>query len=342
MIDPNGATTTTVYDPTYGYRSSVTNPLGHVASTTVKPGIGVPLTTTDANSKVTTLGYDPLGRLTSVKRHGDTNPTTTFDYSVTKTAPPWVRTTTTQAAGVTVPSMQYFDGLGRLRETATPSPTLQGRIVTLTDYDNRGLTSATSDPFWVNSPYDWGVVATTGFGNPPRWTRFIHDSWGRRTGTALYAGSTLKWATTTAYDGWLTTVTPPSGGATRTETDGFGRTIKTSTFDDPNTSTTPWNTTYTYTPRGEVATVTDHLGNQSTTTYDTAGRAIQSKDPDRGITTFGYDANGNVTTMTPANGLTETNLYDALNRPLSTWIGGYKRSEQLYDAVGRRGCWTSR
>jgi RHS repeat-associated protein len=337
VTDPRGFTTITAFNTIFGYPTSVTNALSQVTSTTIEPGHGVPLTTTDANNKVTTLGYDPLGRLTTVNRFGDTSPTTTFEYSITKTAPPWVRTTQTQSAGVTIPSMQYFDGLGRLRETSTKSPTLVGRIATITDYDNRGLTFATSDPYWVNSAYDAGLVATTGFFYPPRSTRFTYDYWGRQTNAALYAGGTLKWSTTTVFDGWLTMVKPPSGGAVRTEVDAFGRTIKTSTHDDTNGVTTPWNTTYAYTPRGEVASTTDHLGNKTTTTYDLAGRATQTTDPDRGTTTVVYDANGNVSTMTPANGLAETNYFDALNRPLSTWIGGFKRSEQRYDATNEKG-----
>jgi RHS repeat-associated protein len=61
--------TTTAYTPATGgplTGTTVTNPLGHVTTTTLDPGRGVALSVTDPNGKTTAEQYDPLGRLVKV------------------------------------------------------------------------------------------------------------------------------------------------------------------------------------------------------------------------------------------------------------------------------------
>jgi RHS repeat-associated protein len=340
VIEPSGATTTTGFDSFSGYPATVTNHLGQTVTTAIEPGHGVTTSVGDANGKYSWMTYDPLGRLTSVQRHGESAATTLFEYSVTKTAPPWVKTTTVQslAGGLTIPTIQYFDGLGRPRETQRKSPTLVGRIVTAIDYDNRGLATRTSDEFYNNASFASGVVTAAGFGTPPRETRTTFDRHGRMVRSALWAAGTEQWHTDTTYDGWLTTSIPPAGHLTQTETDGYGRTVKVRKYGNlTGWNTAVWDTLSSYTTRGEIASVTDANGNVTTTSYDFAGRATSTNDPNRGTTSYGYDANSNLTTVTTATGITETTFYDALNRPTSVWAGGFKRTEHFYDAPGERG-----
>src|SRR6185312_16903235 len=61
--------TATAYTPSTGgpvTQVTVTNALGHVGTTQMEPGRGSTIQVTDANLKVTTAQYDPLGRLTKV------------------------------------------------------------------------------------------------------------------------------------------------------------------------------------------------------------------------------------------------------------------------------------
>jgi YD repeat-containing protein len=70
---------TTAYTPATGgpvTATTVTNPLGHAAVTTLDPGRGTPLTVTDPNGKVTTEQYDPLGDLIKVFKPHTTTPVT--------------------------------------------------------------------------------------------------------------------------------------------------------------------------------------------------------------------------------------------------------------------------
>lgn len=73
-------------------------------------------------------------------------------------------------------------------------------------------------------------------------------------------------------------------------------------------------TLYAYDVLGNLLSVTDAKGNQTTMRYDTLGRKYYMKDPDMGEWWYGYDANGNLTTRTDAKGKTITFIYDALNR----------------------------
>jgi RHS repeat-associated protein len=95
-------------------------------------------------------------------------------------------------------------------------------------------------------------------------------------------------------------------------------------------------TRYTYTDRGDLATVTDAAGNTWTHQYDQRGRRIRTDDPDRGRTTVTYDDAGNVTSTTDARGGTVATTYDELGRRSSVRDGsatGPARAEWAYDTA---------
>jgi RHS repeat-associated protein len=340
VVNPRGYATATAFASFHGYPQTVTNQLGHTTTTVIDVGLGTPLTVTDANNKTTTLGYDALGRLVSVKRYGDTQPTIIYEYSVTKTSPPSVKTTVVHDTGIAPSWWQFYDGLGRLREQQRNSPTLVGRIVAVTDYDTKGLVVRQSDEFYDSSTGPGANVLTAAtYGTPPRETRTSYGILALPTRTARWASGVEQWHTDFYYDGWLSSSTPPAGGATQTEVDAYGRTIKRTDYGNSSgVGTYAWVTSYTYTARGEMASTTDPKNNLTSATYDLLGRVTSRVDPDRGTTSYGYDANGNMTSMSPAlAGYTETYLYDELDRPTATWVGGFKRREHLYDAAGERG-----
>jgi RHS repeat-associated protein len=68
--------------------------------------------------------------------------------------------------------------------------------------------------------------------------------------------------------------------------------------------------TYTYSPLGDVLTVTDQLSGVWTNTYDAAGNLLTTKDPLNNQTTLTYDGSGQLLTITDPRNNTTTFTYD--------------------------------
>jgi len=100
----------------------------------------------------------------------------------------------------------------------------------------------------------------------------------------------------------------------------------TGTFSTCDTSVgTPYaTTTYAYDVLGNLLTLTDALGNQSTMQYDTLSRKTSMHDPDMGDWTYQYDANGNLIKQTDAKLQQIHFQYDALNRRMQKDYGTQK------------------
>jgi RHS repeat-associated protein len=77
--------------------------------------------------------------------------------------------------------------------------------------------------------------------------------------------------------------------------------------------------TITYSERGDIARVTDPLGNSRTQEHDLLGRVTVVDDPDSGTTHLTYDDNGNVVRRAQADGSTVSFAYDGMNRSLAWW-----------------------
>ena len=102
-------------------------------------------------------------------------------------------------------------------------------------------------------------------------------------------------------------------------------------------STYEYITTYTYTAKGQVASIDGPLpGNQDLVsyTYDAVtGDRLTETRPLVGTTTYTYDAAGNVETATDVNGVTTTFTYDGRNRQLSATRNGVATG-RTYTAAG--------
>ena len=349
--DPLNHTATTTYTPAVGYPTggvTETNALNQSTTTFVDPAFGKTTKVRDVAGQVTESDYDALGRLVSVwlpnrPRSGGV-PSYTFGYDTpaagiaSPTGPTLVTGRQLQsgngaADAVWLTSYGYQDGFGRTVETQEPSPQDGGRSVTVTRYDSRGLPALQSQPMFNSAAPGSGLL------NPaenaiPQYTVSGYDWMERKTADVDKSLGTELWRTTIGYHGDHTVTTPPSGGQEVTWTDVSDRTTKTQNYVD---ATTHQDTTYTYFPDDNLATVTDPNGNVTSYTYDWLGHKLSATDPDSGHGTFGYDLAGQLTSTTDAKGQKVSTEYDAIGRQVRRWLGdvdtGTKATEFTYDST---------
>lgn len=273
----------TTYAYTGGTLTSITDPLSHVTTVNTYTGGGRPLTITDPNSVLTTLGYDSRLRLhTKVVTVAAGNLTTTWDYDAVG-----------NLTKVTQPDATYlsytYDNAHRLNKITNNG----GELLPLT-LDADGNVTQT---LWQTS------TPTT-----KRSQTATYDALGRR---KTYVGG-MSQSTGYTYDsmGNLTGVTTPLTWATTFAPDQLNR-LKTVT--DPYTHTTG----YTYDAHDRPLTVTDPNSHVTTYIYDGFGEAISVANPDSGTTVYVYNKDGGVSSKTDAASQVTNWTYDAMDRPLT-------------------------
>jgi RHS repeat-associated protein len=348
--DGRGNATTTAFIPAVGRTTSVTvtgpppsgTGSGFATTTALEAQRGLPVSVTDANGALTTLTYDGLGRLKTVRGPGQQaggRDTLAFTYTTPvdaitnlASAVSSVRTSTLQVDAATptyVDSYTHVDGWGRTIQTRTVSPASTGpapkSVVVTTRYNDRGLAQGASGPTLVAAAASaaWADVDRDTLATD---TRTSYDALGRQVAQALFATGTEQWRTSTSWDGLDSTVQPPTGGKTQYLTDARGRTTTVREYDTAATPALYATTSLGYTERNELASVTSPLGKVSSYTYDLLGRRTGSTDPDTGGSSSVYDGNGNVLTTTDARGVQVSTTYDTLNRPVSRYTGAWTAS----------------
>ena len=144
------------------------------------------------------------------------------------------------------------------------------------------------------------ALAAASHAQATQWTTFRYDALGRVT-LATYPDGTQ---TRACYDVGVTVEIDANKHKTRTTRDAAGRVVKVEEYTGTHSSCTtargtPYaTTTYTYDRLGNLLTVTDAMGNQTTLQYDTLSRKTQMQDPDLGTWTYQYDLTGNLTRQT--------------------------------------------
>ncbi|MEE6263560.1 polymorphic toxin-type HINT domain-containing protein [Plantactinospora sonchi] len=341
--------TKTAYTPTTGgpvTGTTVTNPMGHVTTTTLHPAWGSPTVVVDPNGKRTDQAHDGLGRLTSVWLPGRDKAAqtanVTFSYQLRTDAATSVATARLNAAGNYVTNYALFDGMLRPRQTQAASPS-GGRLLTETFYDSAGRKAREFALYHATgTPGDTLVTATDPV-HVPSQTRTVYDGASRVTASVFQPYADERWRTTTYHAGDRTDVTPPAGGtATSTRTDARGRTVELRHYHGaiptPGTAGTWDATSYNHNRKGQPTGVTDPAGNDWTHTYDLRGRKVESTDPDLGTSVFTYDNAGRMTSVTDARGEKLAYLYDGLNRKRAVYddqLGGTMRAQWIYDTIAK-------
>jgi RHS repeat-associated protein len=320
--DAFGKVTSTAYTPATGEvptQMVVTNPLGHQVTTTLDPLRAQALTVTDANGRMTTSEYDPLGREVRMwtpartKAGYPTSPGYTFTYTVRNDGPIVVTASTLNNSQVYRTSYAFYDGLLRPFETQTPSPDGAARLVTQTLYDSRGWARHNSGTYYATGAAE--AVAVTGQElHYPASVDTDYDGAGRVTTVIGKTFGNPVETTITSYTGDKTTVTPPAGGtATTTVVDALGRTTELKEYTDA-AQTASQSTLYRYDAQGRLYQLEDPTGATWSYTYDSRGRQKEAVDPDKGATITGYDVADRVTDVTDARGYLLHTDYDELGR----------------------------
>ncbi|WP_456695045.1 RHS repeat-associated core domain-containing protein [Aeromicrobium sp. P5_D10] len=341
--DAAGKTATTAYSPTSGPADSVTttNALGQSSITTLDRLRGVPTRTKDAANRITDVTYDALGRTTAVWKPGRAKATQTatakYTYTDSDTAPGVIKTERLNATDEYVASFEIFDGLLRPRSTQSRAAGVGGgRLITETEYDSRGWVASERGPFY-NSSVPSGNLVTAADNATPTMTAYEYDLAGRTTRELTKSFGDDLWDQRTAYDADRVRVTPPAGDtATTTFSDARGQTTSLVEHRASAPTGPGETTTYAYTKRGELKTITNQAGSKWEKSYDIRGRLITDVDPDKGSSTFTYDSLDRQVTSTDARGVTLWTQYDALGREVKTRddnASGTLRTSRVYDTV---------
>ncbi|WP_339156513.1 RHS repeat-associated core domain-containing protein [Actinomadura luteofluorescens] len=361
VTDALGAVTKTAYTETQGLttkRQTTTPPAkpGDAAtaltsSEDLDPAWGLPTRTTDANSLSTDLVYDGLGRLRKVwlpdrSKVNKDDPSYEYQYRYAEGKIVAVTSKAIVAGKLSVTGISLLDGWLRSRQAQAPTQARDGqpqRLVSDTFYDDRGQAVKTYAPFPASGAPETELFGIGTPGAVETQTRTEYDGLGRKTVEKLTTGNGSQpeqelWRTTYAYGGGnRVSVTPPAGGTPTAQiTDARGQVIERRQYKAATPTGDNDATTYTYTPAGEIASVTDPSGNTFTTTYDLRGRKTETTDPDKGTSTFTYDDLDRLTSSTDARGKKVFTDYDGLGRKTATHGGaadGPLLTSFTYDTV---------
>lgn len=345
VTDALGNTITTTYSPASGgltARVVTSNPKGFQTTEDFDPAWHLPVVQTDPNGKRTELAYDPLGRLVSVWKPGRSRssqtPNITYEYLMRDDAPATVSTATLTHTGGYATSYQLYDGLLRTRQTQDPAPG-GGRVITDTSYDSRGNAVVHNDRYYAEGAPGGVLFVPASDDLVPGQTITEYDGMGRPTAKIFRVRGTERWRTTTSYQGDRIDVTPPPGGTAATKiVDARGQTTELRQYRSGTPTGGYDSTRYTYTPSGQLGSVTDATGHVWRYDYDLRDRKISESDPDKGVSGYVYDDLDRVISTTDARGITLASTFDELGRQTGLYegsTGGAKRIEWSYDTVAK-------
>jgi len=212
------------------------------------------------------------------------------------------------------------DGEGRVSKISGGA----GRWIELErDAAGRVVGGSDSDGYSVAYDYDAagnltgvnrtvGGVSTYSYDSAHHMTTFDLPGVGTSSNTFDTYGRTLAQTapdggkTTFSYGASSTTTTAPDGTATRDMYSG-GKLVQRT---EANGTAEAASATYTYTARGQVATVTDAMGRKTQYVYNADGDLAQTVDAAGGTRTLVRDADGNILVATNALGAAYTFTYD--------------------------------
>lgn len=310
VTDANNHTTTTSYDTAmHTYPISTTNAKNQTSTVSYDPGTGNVLSKTDPNGISTSYTYDVFGRVTKEIKPYDSSsfPTTQYQYFTDGAAPEGTLVSKRETPGTsgTLDSYLWTDGLSRKIQTRSPAENTTQQIVTDTFYDPTGQIAKLSIPHFDTLSTSY-AAPVTGIRN----TLTSYDPVGR----PITITNTKGDVKTISYDHWKETTIDENGHITRNYKNAFNKISKVDEVDRGIT----YSTTYAYTPRDQLSTITDAVGNTTSFVYDSLGRKTSQADPDMGTWKYEYDGVGNLTKQTDNRNIAVAKTYDELDRITKT------------------------
>lgn len=318
-----------------------------------------------ADEALTTHDYDATGFRISETRH-----TGTADPDVSLTFAPTARreifSITDAASRVTEFT---YDELSRPLTRTVRDATGTTLATTTTTYNASGEISCVDGP--RSGPEDWVEQDYDQAGRPSEARVWRVQAKADGSGVEAPAAAALKAVTTTYHDlfGNLVLAIDPRGHATTHQYDALGRLTHTRRFDAVHTAallaqytadlaakraydgslpsgvTALSLETRTYEPGGQIETLTDVLGGQTTTLYTTLGQPRRRTLPDGSVQEWRYRIDGRLDREILRNGTYWQNTYDDVARTtartLKTATGTTLSSEtRTYDRRGNLGTFT--
>ncbi len=308
--DAQGGRTHYEYESAYHqFPSKITQAAGSLnlqESMTFDPATGQRLTRTDANNQLTQYRYDAFGRLTTVIGPTDSTafPTSEYQYVLNATPPHAIVSSARVTSGstTTLVTYEFMDGIGRKRQTKAPetgaTQILSGGVV----YDARGLAAKAYLPYSVSGVTSGYVPEDV---SKPYATT-VYDALGRVVQVTHPDGTTSS----TSYSDWIVTATDANGHTKESVKDAYGKIVEVRERNEGQTHIT----TYGYDAMGNLARITNSLGQVTSLVYDTLGRKTGISDPQMGAWAYQYDANGRLIAQTDARNQTIRMAYDTLGR----------------------------
>jgi RHS repeat-associated protein len=312
------------YETATAALNSVTDPDGHI-STTTHDASANPLTGTDALGRVTTLTWDAMNDLTSMTDPLGITTTLTYDANgnlLSRSSP------LSGTSFVQTYTYQYADGTHPGDVTGVVDP--DGKTTKIA-YDANGNRISVTDPLGHITKFSYNGIG---------WMTALTDARGKTTtssrnnfGDPTVTTDPLGHKVSRGYDlnRNLTSLTDANGNLTSF------------TYDAANEQTTTTRANGTtlrtvYNADGTVSQTIDGASNATTYSYDSLARMVSISDPLGRTTRYGYDGVGNQLTLTDPASQVTARSYDAVNEltGISYSDGKTPNVAFAYDAAGQR------
>ncbi|MGW7451348.1 RHS repeat-associated core domain-containing protein [Streptomyces sp. NPDC054787] len=284
--------------------------------------------------------YDGLGRVTAAEQWSKAvklwQSTTTYSGAdKTSTQPPQGGQATTT----------YTNALGQMTSSHTRDTTADQRLTAGTALLSG--TSVSSRSVRLNMQADGNLVLTGIANSKVLWASGTAGNPGatasvRADGSLVVISTTgtTVWSSGTGAAGATGAYLMVKADATVQMYNAAGTSIwTTGTYGKAGAADTK--TTYTYTPAGNIDSVSDTAGNKWTYTYDLLGQKTSQTDPDTGTSTYAYDLFGRQVLATDSLGKSLSYTYDSLGRKSGEYEGtsttdqSKKLAEWTYDTLAK-------
>jgi RHS repeat-associated protein len=317
-----GKTTVIKFDEHHIYPIEIISPHGLTTKIKYEYRYGSVVSHSDFNNNQTEYTYDKVGRLTAVKRQGDSpeNPYLEFRYSNVNDPHRFILTLTRENTGFQHKRLTYLDGMGEVLQVRSEAEDEKVVVSGQKLSNSKGQLIGETYPYFSNT-----LDLEDNAPDTEKFMEYHYDALGRSTLRKDIEDNIFK----TEYklsSKWDYDSFDLLNDSTNLSFD----TPKTEWFDADNRLVTIVERTkdkqllthYTYDVLGRRVEARNDGSVLLENTFDCLGRRIRSKYRDAGIFTYLYDATDNIIERKDGKGDVLYRKYDDLNRVLEMRFGG--------------------